>query len=60
MKNFYIPIAIVISAIIISGMLYYTNKNDPLTKCTNRITKEYAGTNLGSYAVAVAICTGQK
>jgi len=60
MKNILVPIAILVGAILISGTLYYTNKNDPLTKCTNKIMKEYAGTKLGSYAMAVRLCAGSK
>tara|TARA_A100001015_G_C14962533_1_gene701530 strand:- start:1402 stop:1590 length:189 start_codon:yes stop_codon:yes gene_type:complete len=58
MKNFHVPLAIIIGSIIIAGTLYYTNKNDPLTRCTNKMMKEYAGTKLGEYVIAVRVCTG--
>ena len=41
MKNFYIPIAIIIASLIISGAVYYSSKNDPLTNCIERLVKSF-------------------
>ena len=59
MKNLYLPIAIVIAALIIAGGLYYNAKNDPLSKCMNRIT-ETQGKNPRTVAYAAQICSGSK
>ncbi len=58
MKDFKIPIAIIIAAIIISYTLYYNSKNDPLTKCIDRLIKENPG--IYNSAAAALICTGTK
>ena len=58
MKDFKIPIAIIIAAIIISYTLYYNSKNDPLTKCIDRVLKENPA--IYNSAAAALICTGTK
>ena len=59
MKDFKIPIAIIIAALIISFTLYYNSKNDPLTKCIDRIIKDNPGSRLSNSAIAATICTGK-
>lgn len=51
--KFNIPIAIIISAIIISISIYLSSFNDPLAKCMDKLSKE---TDIIS---AAEICTGQ-
>ena len=41
MKNLYLPITIVLAALIIAGGLYYNAKNDPLSKCTKSFIAIY-------------------
>jgi len=55
MKNLYLPIAIVIAALIIAGGLYYNVKNDPLSKCMERFIKVHGE---GEVAYAAKLCSG--
>jgi hypothetical protein len=57
MKNLYLPIAIVLAALIIAGGLYYNAKNDPLSKCMDRFLQIYGEDQV---AYAARACSGTK
>lgn len=55
MKDLYLPIAIVLAALIIAGGLYYNAKNDPLSKCMDRFLQIYGEDQV---AYAAKACSG--
>ena len=57
MKNLYLPISIVLAALIIAGGLYYNAKNDPLSKCMDRFINTYGEDQV---AYAAKVCSGTK
>ena len=57
MKNLYLPIAIVLAALIIAGGLYYNAKNDPLSKCMDRFIEAHGERNTAN---AAKYCSGSR
>ena len=57
MKDLYLPIAIVLAALIIAGGLYYNAKNDTLSKCMDRFLQIYGEDQV---AYAARACSGTK
>lgn len=60
MKNFYIPIAIILGALIISGTFYYNSKNDPLNRCIDRLVDKKRGDSRDAVWYAARACSGSK
>ena len=72
MKNFHTPLAIIIASIIISLSILYYAKNDPISKCMDRVISSFSNQSsfgIGSQhdtkspqvvASAAKLCAGSK
>ena len=60
MKNFNIPIAIIIASIIISTSLIYSSTRDPITNCMKLILDSSSSKSKYTVQRAASLCSGAR